>query len=248
MNSIDEFYSPDMYLSSKTFISENITEYDIKSAGVSILRRRNAITQEHFDKLMALPKEHRVVEVGMLERKYPELKKELKEGFMEARKEFITSNNLQESEIIEIRKDAIFTTKKVKITRFHTIEWIPKMEASMYMRFPNSVSLFYCNDGTFSCKGINIEKISKIHSEGILTLISIYCNSFNYPSIFTRWEDIIRDYSLLYYHDEFYVEFNSKSQLVKVNDKPSSLYNMRNVMGPLTYWLYLTRKGRWVKK
>lgn len=85
-----------------------ITEYDIHSAGLNILRDSNLLTQDQYEYFLSLDKKNRNIELGNLQRENPKLIEGLNDGFYWARKIFCEKNNISTDDILSIKKDAIF--------------------------------------------------------------------------------------------------------------------------------------------
>lgn len=90
-----------------------ITEYDMKNGGISILKHEGLLSEEDYDYLMNdLDKHQRNVEIGIWLKDQPDVVKAQMEGFREARRLFFEANNIQDSEVLTIKKDAIFLIDK----------------------------------------------------------------------------------------------------------------------------------------
>lgn len=86
-----------------------IREYDMKNAGLSILKHEELISEEEYNILMnKYEKQERNIIVGKFLGKNEDISIELMKGFQRARQEFFDINNINESDILSIKKDAIF--------------------------------------------------------------------------------------------------------------------------------------------
>lgn len=85
-----------------------ITEYDLKSGGLSIIKENRLLNDDVITKLDALEKRNRNVVIGKLQLKYPDLSAKMVEGFTDARKKFVETNGIRADQILSIKKDAIF--------------------------------------------------------------------------------------------------------------------------------------------
>ena len=105
-----------------------IIEYDMKNAGFSLIKKYDMLPKKIIEKLEKIGKEEKAfdkkfgkqkqtIEIGKLQRKYPELAKKLKIGFEVERENFIRKNKLEEDDIISIKKDnkSAFFQKKFQI-------------------------------------------------------------------------------------------------------------------------------------
>ena len=70
-----------------------IREYDLKSAGLNLIKYFKLLPQDKIDYLDKMDKEARNKEIGMLQ-KQKEFDKQLKDAFTEARRMFFDANNI----------------------------------------------------------------------------------------------------------------------------------------------------------
>jgi hypothetical protein len=91
-----------------------IREYDMKNAGLSILKHLEIISIKEYNKLMNNYEKHeRDMLVGKFLGKNSDVSQALMEGFIDARKEFFEVNDIQDDEVLSIKKDAIFLINKI---------------------------------------------------------------------------------------------------------------------------------------
>lgn len=88
-------------------IDTNIYEYDISKANINILRDANILTKDQYQYYYQAPRMVRQIAIGKLLGQNPEVKSILKNGITNARKVFQETNNINDSEILAIRNDAI---------------------------------------------------------------------------------------------------------------------------------------------
>lgn len=98
------------YLNKDISYLKNVTiqEYDIKSAGFTVIKSLKLLPEKKILYLEALPKEKRNIKIGLEMKKNSDLIKAVNEGLERIRVEFIKRNNIQENAILSIKKDAIF--------------------------------------------------------------------------------------------------------------------------------------------
>jgi hypothetical protein len=138
-------------------VSSSITEYDISSANTSIIRHFGLLSNSIVDKLEKMPKIDRVKAVGKVMKKYRDFSKNLEEGFNKIITEFIELNNLDESDIISIKRDAVFVINKdPKVLNIgEHIHFIPKNSYTDYLYCrPYEI---YRNKEGLEIKGMNDE-------------------------------------------------------------------------------------------
>ena len=103
-----------------SFINENIPflfnkeiiEYDMKDAGFSLTQEFKLLDKTIIEKLAKYKKDKRKIEMGKIERDDSKYRDAKKEAFKLARQMFFEANELEVADIISIKKDAIFTTKR----------------------------------------------------------------------------------------------------------------------------------------
>lgn len=205
-------------------INQSIYEYDIKQANISILLENGIIDKSRFDYYASLPKQDREVSIGLLQRDNPDVAEVLKNGFTNARKNLITSNFIGEFEIINIRKDAIFTTRKLSNLDFGNIHFKEKNIYTSYYKVLNLTFLYgyrYINNSRVNTetyldiKGINKESL-KYHRgylldvfEDIIVSAEKEIDLFN---VVNYIKSFLVDYVGLTLDLHYYREFNSESK------------------------------------
>ena len=93
-------------------IDRNIREYDISKANINILLYFKLINQKQYQYLYNLPRMERQIRVGIMQ-KNTKIASALSNGLKQMRNLFCTQNNIQENEILSIRKDALYIIDKV---------------------------------------------------------------------------------------------------------------------------------------
>ena len=88
-------------------IDREIHEYDITKANISILRDANILSEEQYLYFLNAPKSERTVAIGKMQGRDSGITDVLKTGIANARKIFLESNNIPDSNILAIRNDAI---------------------------------------------------------------------------------------------------------------------------------------------
>lgn len=170
---MENLYEKETFINPNIFYVFNteIIEYDIKSAGMNISRAFNLIDDDFYKKLSSLSKDKRVKELGLKQRNDYEFTENLKKAFAKVRKLFIEYNRLEESDIISIKKDAIFVTKRCEYLDFMDyIEFKEKNIYSSYIHLNKKTELYY-NSSKLDVKGIGDEKLS-LHKDYMLSIIN----------------------------------------------------------------------------
>ena len=167
---MNTLYKFDKYLNKdiEYLIGNEIIEYDIKEAGFNIIKCFNLLPEYEIGRLEKFTKYQRKIEIGLIQRSNKELKQKLKDGFMECRRIFFKANNIEESDVLSIKKDAIFLLKPCNKTKFKNIEFVPKNTYTSYY-YLNKFE-FYYNEDKLDVKGIN-DELLKLHQDGFLLFL-----------------------------------------------------------------------------
>lgn len=224
---VSNLYTKTLYTIPSNFIIHPIYEYDISKANINILRSEGYITQDLYEYLYKAPNIERKKTIGLMERNNPKITDVLKEGFEKARHNFISSNNIQDDEIISIRKDAIFITRMVDHTVFGLINFVMKNTYSMMIKI-NKIEFYFnsINDSyKLDIKGINDETLLK-HQYSYLQLLCEIFNKIqtkNFKEAVQYIIDFNKKYNNLELSIDYYREFNQTS-LYRINSFNSVYY------------------------
>ena len=106
-----ELYKRSLYLNKNIdyLFGVDICEYDIESAGLNIIKYYGLLPQDRITYLEGMSKEARNKQIGIYQRDDSVFKEALSEGFVNIRKEFFELNEIEDDDILSIKKDAIFT-------------------------------------------------------------------------------------------------------------------------------------------
>jgi hypothetical protein len=149
-------------------VSQEIIEYDIKSAGFNLIKKYKLLNDKKIEHLESLDKKKRQIMIGLYEKNDKELKKNLNLAFVDARRIFFESNNLQDDDILSIKKDAIITTKRCDKLIFDNVEFVEKHIYTSYY-YINKFE-FYLGTTGIDVKGINDEKL-ELHKDFMLDFL-----------------------------------------------------------------------------
>ena len=152
-------------------INGEIIEYDIKAAGMNLAKEFGYIDKKILDYLETLDKKTRNIKLGLLKKKDEQLSKKENQAFIEARKLFIVTNKLNVEDIVAIKKDAIFVSRRCNNRKFGNIEFIPKNKYTSYMEL-NKLE-FYYNSTQLDIKGIN-DVVYEQHEKYMIEFLKTY--------------------------------------------------------------------------
>lgn len=115
---------------------DEIIEYDMRDAGFSLVKQYRLLPDETIRELTKLGKgEERHIAIGKLQGADKEFSKALSDKFTEIRKIFIAQNELNDDDIVSVKKDAIFTIGKCSKLRFGSLIFTPKNTYTSYLIF-----------------------------------------------------------------------------------------------------------------
>ena len=205
-----------------------IYEYDMKNAGFSIIKEFHLLPQDIIDRLSHMEKMKQTIEIGKIQRDDKNFSKQLLDKFSYCRKVFLMENHLEEDEIISVKKDAFFITKKCIRTHFGGIYFRIKNEYSSYIRFVENHNIeIYYNINGIDVKGIGESGCSK-HKLYMLDFITTMISKLETQDggIKRYMKSFIRRYKANLLDEQYYLEFNNKSTEI------NPYYNWIHVITP----------------
>lgn len=166
-----------------------------------------------IEDLERMDKTDRVVAFGKYMRDSENLKYEFKSALVDIRKIFFINNDLVDSDIISIKKDAIFTTKSCDNTQFGHCNFVEKNKYSSALLLPKYE--IYYNKEKIDIKGISDTAYDRL--EVIINWLKELFEVIEEKGVSVALSKTISLYDN-YKHkklpDGFYVTFNSASSFV----------------------------------
>ena len=180
MNNIEyeinsKIWKSDSFINSNIpfIFNDEIIEYDMKEAGFSLTKEYKLLDEDLIKKLSKYKKERRTIELGLIQRNNEEYRNSLKQAFAEARSKFFIANNIDITDLISIKKDAIFTKKLCRHNEFgRYIIFRPKNYYTSYIQLGNRLECYY-NPNKLDIKGIG-EDNTKLHEEYMIKFIKSF--------------------------------------------------------------------------
>ena len=209
-----ELYKYDKYLDENIdyIFNKEIIEYDIKSAGLNIIKKYKLLDEKNISYLSKLDKLHRDIIIGKMQIKDKVFSKKLLEGFKECRKIFFDENEIENDDVLSIKKDAVFLLKRVKNTEFDNIKFVNKNEYISYIKL-NKYELYH-NSNILHVKGIN-DDILKLHDNGINDFLKTFFTMMECEPNENKIKKFLSEFAYEYKNRllpiNFYREFNEKS-------------------------------------
>jgi hypothetical protein len=198
-------------------VSNEIIEYDIKSAGFNLIKKYKLLDESKVNYLESLGKKQRQVQIGLYQRNDVELKKNLNDKFIEIRKWFFEQNNIEDDDVLSIKKDAIVTLRRCLVTEFDNIQFIEKNVYTSYY-YLNELE-FYYNKDVIHVKGIS-DDLLELHGEYMLDFLH---NFFLMNEISKKKKviELIKDFSHYYKARKLEIGYYrelSKQSLFRLNE------------------------------
>ena len=215
MLKITNLWEKTVYTLPSQFAITPIYEYDISKANISILLNNGIISKEDYDYYYKLNREERQIKIGLMQKKNPQIVKILDEGFRKSRYNLCLYNEIQDDEIISIKKDSLFVTRMLNNTTFGAINFKLKNVYSMMIKISNLEMFFGNINGIMNLdiKGINDDKLQYHQSSYLSMLCELFTIIQNgqFNNIVPYILNFINLYDTLALPVEFYREFNQTS-------------------------------------
>lgn len=121
----------------RLIINEKLTEYDIKDAGFNIIKRDKLLDYKMIRKLELMNKQDRNIYIGKLQIKNKDLTKNLMNGFIKCRREFIEINKINNKDILYIKKDSFLLINKPFLFKIKLDKYIEFRKKNEYIAYIN---------------------------------------------------------------------------------------------------------------
>lgn len=196
----------------------DIIEYDMNDGGYSIIKEKNLLPPQIMRKLDRMgkgPDRHKAI--GNLRyNKNPNVKQIgqiLESEFKYYRIAFGKENQLSATDILSIKRDAIFTKRYVDVTSFgNYVSFAEKHHYDIFIKI-KKIELFYDKStNRLDVKGITDDKVIRYHDEYLLKAVRKVLNrfiTFDREKSIRYVVELIDDYKFLRLPVEYYREFNT---------------------------------------
>lgn len=185
-------------------VGSEIYEYDIKSAGFNLIRKYKLVPEEKIRRIESHNKKLRQIQIGLMCRNDKELKRALNDAFIDIRKQFFEANDIQDNEVLSIKKDAIFLLRPCYNTQFDNVEFIKRNVYTSYIYIDRKE--IYCNKDNVHVKGINDDKVEKYHKEYMCDLIAT-CLRLLESMNEKKLKELLLEFSQMYKNRELPIEY-----------------------------------------
>ena len=108
----------------KFLVNTYIREYDLSKANINSLLYTGRITQEEYNVYLSMEKNQREKTIGLMIRKDPTIYESIQKGIIEAKRNLICTNNIEDYEIVSIKNDAVFVSgRELGFTKFGVFDF-----------------------------------------------------------------------------------------------------------------------------
>lgn len=166
-------------------INSSIVEWDIRRAGIHIIKELDLLPDKEVQYYESLPKKESDVEIGKRQIHDKEFSKRFEQAFTDVMNQFLKQNDLDiDLDIISIKKDACFVInrdiKKPNVGRY--IEFIPKNKYHAYVNLKpflkkgKGYEIYFSRENDPDIKGLTGDKslrktLINLHRDGILNFL-----------------------------------------------------------------------------
>ena len=211
------FYKADIsYL-----INVYLREYDIEKANISALYELGVLNEEQYKAYYSMPKHDREVEIGCYLKYRPNLLPLLQSKILEFRNMFISSNNIDENQILYLDNDSITIidpkskTQDDRISHFGThINFKLKNVYTSYYKLGSVDLLYNSNNESFRVKYAG-QKLIDRHKDTFLDFLLALCyeaETSNLSNVLLMLKGFYTQYIQYQLPVNFYREFNQNSK------------------------------------
>ena len=221
---MNELYKRTNYLNKEIdyLFNCDIYEYDLASAGLSLIKEFKLADDKTIHSLEQMDKEPRNKEIGMMQ-KDKQFARALLECFTEARHMFFEANHIQEYEILTIKKDAVFVVgRKCEHSRIGKyLNFRIKNQYLGYMHLNGKEFYFKDPHSDLDVKGLGPD-VLYYHGDYILDFIKdVFCMAIYSPrkkliEFITRFISDYRHRNLAY---GYYRNLDSESFYTVIDDE-----------------------------
>lgn len=147
-------------------IDSTIYEYDIRKANISVLYDKGTITKEFYERMLVAPKNEREIAIGKMQINNKPFSDALRQGIQDARQSLFQILELDETNVLAIRNDAIFVVKTCMKDYPQEIQVGPHttfVRKNIYRSFYNYFgrSMFYYFDPISSVEGLDVKGLGE---------------------------------------------------------------------------------------
>jgi len=192
-----------------------IREYDLSAAGLSVIMEEGLISADKAASIAALPKEERLVRVGLMCRDDDKILEGVEEGTKRAVRLFCRENGISSDDIVSVKRDAVFST--IQASKLKIGEHLKFRLAARYSSFYNlnGVEFYWSSwSNKLTVKGLG-STVEQAHSQYFLAVLENIMRSAEeapYEGLMGILQRIRGKYVSLDLDEECYREMNRVSR------------------------------------
>ena len=219
-----------------------IREYDISKANINILFAKGVINQELYTKLYHSDRMYRQVYIGKMIQSNEKVQEILNQGLIEYKQKFFEANDINDSDIISIKNDAIFILNKIpQVLTFDNVTFVHKNTYTSFMKI-NELEFYYgadMNNEVIDIKGIKDTDLEMYHMDFLNIVIYFFRHiQMNGSEIALQYiTSIIHSYVNLTLPIGVYRRFNSSNDFTLsgltvaygISSLPDTIQNKRSI-------------------
>lgn len=204
------------------FLNKKIWEFDIRNAGLSVIKSFNLLPEKEILHIESLPKFESNIYVGKL-RYNKEFSNNLSKYLRQTVSDFITINNILDEDILSIKNDAVFICSNTNPIKQQTINNIFFKLENIFTSYYNlnNIEFYYKSDkNILISKGINetiFEDINTKYFVDWLKLIFRLMESSNKKVLLKELKDFQYKYLNRLLPIHYYCEFKNDN-MYRYND------------------------------
>ena len=245
-------------------VSSTIVEWDIRRAGISIIKEFSLLPDKLISELENMPKKEADIKIGKMQIRNKEFTKVFNQKFTDVMKDFMDKNGIDmDYDTISIKKDACFViNKKIMYETFGKyIRFIPKNEYHAFL-YLKPYELYFRRNEELDIKGLSSipevrNRIINMHKDGILNFIELVIDlaestQMNLKQLNSFLHEFVKMYKRKELEFDYYREFNVESRFryqllgseIMANNIDSDMlkhvnieYNYKNIILPLINYI-----------
>lgn len=192
--------------------NRRIVEWDIASAGLSVIKFNKLLPSDEISKLESMDKHSRTVREGLYQRENPLFAEKIVSTLEDVREKFVSINNIPEENVLSIKKDALFIIDKNPPISLidNYFNFRKKNEYSSFIIL-NNVEFLLNTNGYIETKGLSSESVlaQKNFLLKDIAYILKMAEKVDQNKLFTILENYRRKYLLRELPVETYAELDS---------------------------------------
>jgi len=135
-----------------------IREYDMRSAGLSVIKQYGLLSHDDILKLDAMPKLERNIYIGNVRRVDKKFSEDLKHGIRESVFHFLEDNGYEDDNILSINNDAVTVMEERSFNptlEYGEVKFRKEQDFTGYLRLDHFLIFIHAGNADLTIKGVN---------------------------------------------------------------------------------------------